>query len=205
MTEYIEKGHIYLNSSGIIIPSVTQLVNYRFDYVYKDVPQDILKRKARYGSKVHSLIEQYENNICTIDEIEAMNIDPKIQSAVRRYAKFKEKNHLQVDKTEQMVEWNDRYAGRYDILTKDGHICDIKTTAVVHEEMLQLQLGLYYMAAGIKKDVGYCIWLPTHDYGGVIEIKPWTWEECEVLVKEYEEYHAGQEGVLHNAQDLSAS
>ena len=48
MVEFLEKEHIYL-VDGVIVPSVTQILEKIFPDKYKGIPEDILQRKASYG------------------------------------------------------------------------------------------------------------------------------------------------------------
>ena len=57
--KFLEKTHTYLNDDGIIIPSVTQLISWKFGSGYEDVPKKILEAKAAYGTRIHALIEEY--------------------------------------------------------------------------------------------------------------------------------------------------
>ncbi|MEI3508718.1 MAG: hypothetical protein V8R01_06445 [Bacilli bacterium] len=59
MIEFIEEEHIYL-IDGVIVPSVTQILNKVFPKKYEGVPDYILNKKASYGTKVHKLIEIIE-------------------------------------------------------------------------------------------------------------------------------------------------
>ena len=62
MIEYIDEIHTYL-IDGIIVPSVSQILHDKvFPDKYKGVPEKVLMAKAEYGTKVHSIIEDIENN-----------------------------------------------------------------------------------------------------------------------------------------------
>ena len=56
---FLEKSHTYLNDDGIIIPSVTQLISWKFGSGYEDVPKEVLQAKASYGTRIHALVEEY--------------------------------------------------------------------------------------------------------------------------------------------------
>ena len=87
---------------------------------------------------------------------------------------------------EQIVSWKGKFAGRYDILTIDDLIIDIKTTSEIHEDWLRWQLSLYALALGIEKDFHYCIWLPKGKMGKVVQINALPKDEVMKLVKDYE-------------------
>ena len=54
--EFVEDGHLYL-ISGILVPSVSEILNFIFPDKYSNVPKKILNSKAEYGSRVHEAIE----------------------------------------------------------------------------------------------------------------------------------------------------
>ena len=66
------------------------------------------------------------------------------------------------------------------------YIIDIKTTSELHDEWLKWQLSLYYLALGIERDFGFCLWLPKGKMGKVVQINTLPKEECLRLVKDYE-------------------
>ena len=45
--EFIEEGHLYLYE-GVIIPSVSEILRFIFPNKYKDIPEEVLNRKAEY-------------------------------------------------------------------------------------------------------------------------------------------------------------
>lgn len=59
MVKFIESSHTYLNDDGVIIPSVTQLLSWKFGSGYDNVPEDVLKAKAQYGTRIHAMVEEY--------------------------------------------------------------------------------------------------------------------------------------------------
>ena len=94
---------------------------------------------------------------------------------------------------EQIVHFSKHYCGRYDILDDEGTLWDIKTTSKFHEENLSWQLGLYYLAMGVEKDIGYCIWIPKRSKPKVFLGKPKSNRECIDLVALYEEAQNGND------------
>lgn len=173
---YQDAGHKYL-CNGIEKPSVTKLVSYAVGNIYKGVPSAILQRKANYGTYVHQVIQNY-----------VLGIDQEIdKDALNSLAEFiMLTDDIKFAEVEKMVTYQDRYAGRFDLMDKDGYIYDIKTTAKIHKTNLEWQLGLYYLANGSSKRKGYCIWLPKNKDGKLVEIKPKTKVECLELLKRYE-------------------
>lgn len=183
---FIEESHTYINSKGIIIPSVSALIKFKYPELYKDIPPQILKNAATYGSKLHSLIEQLGKGETTIEKINEMNINPNIKLSCGEALRVLEQFNLKIKSQEQIVDFEERYAGTYDILTTDDFLVDIKTTAQVHYEQLEWQLSLYYMALGIDKEIGYCLYLPKGKCGELIEIHPRSKTECLELLENYE-------------------
>ena len=167
MIEYIDEIHTYLYN-GVIIPSVTQILQEKlFKDKYRDIPDFILEKKAKYGSRVHSIIEKIENN--------------------EEYEEIKNKYKIKVISQEQVVCYKGIYAGKYDMIAKVGNdIClvDIKTTYEVDEEYLSWQLSMYELAIGREFDKLYCLWLPKGGVGKLIEVKRKSKEEIEKVIKE---------------------
>lgn len=195
---FIENEHLYLNENGIIIPSVTQLVDYQFPSGYDNVPTNILNNKARYGTTVHHMIEGYEAREYNLETLSFSRLDPNVKSAVVQYDKIKQKypDVFNIDKMEQVVSYQDRYAGMFDLLNKNGMLIDIKTTASLHREWVRLQLGLYYTAlydmGWIKelKDIGYVLWIPKASPAELVEIDVLKPEECLEVLERYEKEHS---------------
>ena len=185
--EYIDETHTYLNSKGIIIPSVSALVGFKFKDQYKDIPESVLKKKARYGSKVHEYIERFVKKEFTLEELQKKRIDPDVKLAVEEFERCRKMWCFFIKDVERMVDWNERYAGRLDLLTEDNYVIDIKTTQELHTDWLRYQLSLYAMALGIKQDFHYAMWLAKGKMGKVITIPTVPEEELRSLVKEYEQ------------------
>ena len=55
--EFYSEDHQYI-CDGRLIPSVTQLLSYKFGKKYLGVPGDVLKARASEGTAVHSAIER---------------------------------------------------------------------------------------------------------------------------------------------------
>lgn len=190
--EFVEETHTYLYD-GVIIPSVSEIIRFAFPDAYKGIPADKLKAKADYGTKVHQLVEEFASGKISMDEIKSKKIDPNIKIAVEQFELLRKKWVFYIKSMEQMVCYKGKYAGTYDIKTEDNLIIDLKTTSLIHEDWLALQLGLYYLACGIRQEFGYCIWLPKQKCAQVKEIKVKTWEECLEILKSYEQAHKSNE------------
>ena len=166
MLEYIEDEHLYLYD-GVIIPSVTGIINKIFPEKYANVPLNILKKKAEYGSLVHKAIEYLEQG----QKFNTNNIYADI--SIAQYQDLKEENNIQVLEQEQMVCYKGLYAGRFDMIALIGNnkcLCDIKTTAKLDIEAISWQLSLYELAYGKKFDKFYAIWLPKKGQAKLVEI-----------------------------------
>lgn len=191
MVEYIEETHTYL-VDGVIVPSVTQLLKYKFPDKYKGVPAYILSDKANYGTKVHKLIEiinkteDFEPVINAVDELDYI-----IASTLKQYIKIKKELKMEVLNQEVIV-YNDQIAGRYDILASIKYntdvqaLIDIKTTAQLDEEYLSWQLSIYkYLGEFDEETILAVIWLPKKELGKYKEIKEKSKKEIENLIKEW--------------------
>lgn len=181
--EFIEDGHTYL-CDGVIVPSVSDLIRFKFPEAYKGIPERILKRKASYGTKVHQTIEEFINGT-PMEEIQKRNIDPDVKIAVEQFEILRKMWAFYIKSVEQIVSYKHDYCGTFDLLTEDGYLIDIKTTLDLHEEWLRWQLSLYYLALGIEKDFGFCLWLPKGKVGSVIQINTLPKEECIRLINDY--------------------
>lgn len=186
--EFLEDVHTYV-ADGVVIPSVSELIRFKFPDAYAGIPDKILKKKATYGTKVHQTIESFVHNDVSMEEIQKKRIDPDIKIAVEQFEILRKTWAFHIKDMEQIVSWQGRYAGTYDMRTLDDYLIDLKTTAELHEEWLRWQLGLYYMACGIKHDFGFVIWLPKGKMAQVKQINVVPTEMCVQLVEDYEKAH----------------
>lgn len=185
--EFVESTHTYLYG-GVIIPSVSELIRFKFPKQYDGVPEKILKNKAQYGTKVHQLVEDLFLKRTTLEEIQSKRIDPNTKVSVEQAESLRKNWCFYIKDSEKIVTYKGKYAGTYDLITDDDFIIDIKTTTEIHEEWLSWQLGLYYLASGIEQSVGYVMSLPKGKPGVVKPITVKSWDECKELVKEYEKH-----------------
>lgn len=194
MIEFIDEPHLYL-VNGVITPSVSEILHFIFPNKYKGVNRKILNKKAEYGTTIHESIEMYEANIKTMSIEEAFNVTIQAkelsyiqEASLRQYLKLKNRYEIDVIEQETMIQFEQKYAGRFDMIAKiKGSLClcDIKTTAELDEEYLSWQLSYYEMAMGKKFDKLYAIWLPKKDIGQVVEVKR---KPKEVLIKKLNEF-----------------
>ena len=191
---FLDEPHIYL-VNGIITPSVSEILHFMFPDKYSNVPDWILERKAKYGTKIHESIEMYEANIKTMSIEEAFDVTIQAkeltyiqEASLRQYVKLKREKKIIVLEQEKMVEYQRMYAGRYDMIANidgDTSLCDIKTTAELDEEYLSWQLSYYELATGKTFDKLYAIWLPKKGLGVLKEIKR---KPKELLLKKLNEF-----------------
>ena len=188
--EFIESTHTYINSKGIVIPSVSELIRFKFPQMYEGVPEKILKKKASYGTKLHEVVEDLFLHKTTLEEIDSKRIDPNIKVSARQAEELRKKWCFYIKDSEQIISYKEKYAGTYDLRTDEDILIDIKTTSEIHTEWLEYQLGLYYLGLGVEKPYGYVLHLPKGNVGNVLQINVKSFEECKELVKEYEKHNS---------------
>ena len=139
--EFFEDEHIYL-VDGVVVPSITQILAYKFGRKYAYVKRDVLERAAQAGTAVHEAIERY----CRDGEESDL---PEL----RNFKFLKRQYGFEVWKNEVPVILFDDgrpiAAGRLDMVIEiDGAIgiADIKRTSALDKEYLAYQLNLYRIA-----------------------------------------------------------
>lgn len=184
MIEFIEDGHIYLKD-GIVVPSVSEILDFIFPNKYSGIPNWVLENKANYGTTVHYAIECLESN----KELPKLNLYQEL--SLEQYKNIKRKNRIQVVEQEKMVSYEYEYAGRLDMVAYvnlELSLVDIKTTATLDKESLSWQLSLYEFAYGKKFRKLYCLWLPKKGVGQLVEIKRKTKKEILEKLEEYKKW-----------------
>lgn len=183
--EYIPETHQYL-VDGILALSVTQIIDKLFPSDYANIPQYILDKACDYGIQVHEAIENYEKGITE-------ELPPLIEETLESYIDIACNYEIDVIDMEQIVHYEDKYCGRYDMLANvkgELSIIDVKTTSQLHEERLKWQLGMYKTAierySNMKIAKAYCLWLPKKKAPKFVKIMPKTKEEIEVMLDEIE-------------------
>lgn len=140
--KFVEESHQYF-LDNVELPSVTTLIGEILGDKYEGVDADVLKRASEHGTKVHKLIEEFENgkivNYLLLNEREIDNLE--------EYKRIKGFDTL---KTEFKVHYKDLYAGTIDGIGVDDEnnqiIYDIKTTSEVDFNYVCYQLSLYLLA-----------------------------------------------------------
>lgn len=180
MIEFLEEPHLYL-INGILVSSVTQILELIFPDKYKNVNKNILSKKAEFGTYGHSIIEHLDVSDLKQAEKEIFNIQNKdMQICIREYLRLVKKYQIKPTVHEEKVSYKKLYCGTLDMI---GYVLgkysllDIKFTAELDKEYLAWQLGMYQLAKGIKYEKCYCIWLPKGKLGQLVEFVPKTKEE----------------------------
>lgn len=174
MIEFIEEEHIYL-IDGVIVPSVTQILEKVFPHKYEGIPTEILNKKAEYGTKVHKLIEILETKkpkrpIAYLKRY--YDMDYIQEESIRQYLKIKEQYNIEVLESEKVVAYKDKYCGTLDMkATVNGKtaIIDIKTTAQLDKDYVGWQNSYYELADGPVEEL-YCLWLPKKHLGKLEQV-----------------------------------
>ena len=187
MLEFIESEHIYLKN-GILVKSVTQILQLIFPDKYKNIDKRILNKKARFGTHGHSIIEHL--NLDDAEDVDKtiLGIDNKdLEICIREYVRLVKTFKITPLEQEIRVSYKYLYGGTLDMTADiDGKysLCDIKFTAELDKEYLSWQLGMYALAKGVEFNKYYCIWLPKKKLGQLVEIIPKTKEEIIKKLKE---------------------
>lgn len=180
MLEFLENEHIYLKK-GIILPSVTQILQLIFPDKYKNVDKKILKEKSIFGTQGHSIIEHLDlNNTDIVENLNLMGYSEELIQCIEEYINLCETFKIEPLEHEKRVSYEYLYAGTLDLIANvDGieSLCDIKFTYKCDKEYLSWQLGMYALALGKEFEKYYCVWLPKNKQGKLVEIVPKTKEE----------------------------
>ena len=136
--EYIDEIHQYL-VDGKCVPSITQLMKIKFGNKYNGINEEVLKKAANKGSKMHETIELYEKEGKESDIPE-----------LRNYKFLKKHYKWEVIQSEiPIILFRDDKpiaAGRLDQVIKIGDekgINDLKRTSTFDKEYVALQTNIY--------------------------------------------------------------
>jgi len=175
MIEFLEDEHVYL-IDGVIVPSVTQILQRVFPDKYRGVPIETLSRKAEYGTNLHKYIEIIEKKkpkkpLAYIKRYCNPNIFQ--EESIRQYLKLKDQYDIEVLESEKIVSYENKYAGTLDlkaIVNNKKAIIDIKTTAELDTDWVAWQNSLYEMADEPVEEL-YCLWLPKGHLGKLVKVQ----------------------------------
>lgn len=187
MIEFLEDSHTYL-INGIIVPSVTQIIELIFPNKYKGINKTILNKKAGFGQAGHSIIEHLDVTDLESAKEEVLKIENKdLQICIREYLRLVKQHHIVPLEHEQKVSYEYKFCGTLDMIAEvneEHSLIDVKFTAELDKEYLSWQLGMYKLARNEEFDNYYCLWLPKKSLGKLVQIKPKTKEE---ILKKLEE------------------
>lgn len=135
--EYDDTTHTYL-VNGVIVPSVTQVMQVKFGNKYEGIRSEVLNRAAERGTAIHKAIENYCKGMDDgSKEVHNFNF-------LMNYYKIKPvKNEVPII---LMVDNQPVIAGRLDLVLQENDtlsLADIKTTSQLDKEYLVYQLNLY--------------------------------------------------------------
>lgn len=139
--EYDDEAHCYIYE-GMILPSITQILQIKFGKKYDGIETRVLNRAAEKGTLIHKAIEK----LCKTGEVE----DYK---EVRNFLFLQKHYEFNVIDNEVPVVLfkNDIpiAAGRLDLVLEINnglYLGDIKRTSILDKEYLGYQLNLYRIA-----------------------------------------------------------
>lgn len=145
--EYFDDTHTYLYD-GLMLPSVTQILDVKYKNDYASVPPAVLNNASKRGTAVHKAIENF--NVSGYDDG---------SEAVRNFKFLQKQYGFEVlDSELPIVIFKDDMpiaCGRLDMtMLIDGQtgIADIKTVSALNKEKIAYQLNLYKI--GLKQSYG---------------------------------------------------
>lgn len=173
--EFDEETHTYIKN-GIILKSVTQILQELFPLKYENVPKKILEDKSIYGTELHKFIEIIEKKkpkkpLAYIKRYYKPNIYQ--EESLKDYLKIKDKYKIEITDSEKKISYKYLYAGTLDLkgyVNGKSAIIDIKTTYELDELYVAWQNSLYELADG-KVDELYCLWLPKGRLGKLVKLE----------------------------------
>ena len=136
--EFVDDIHIYL-VDGIVVPSVSKILRYKFPNKYDNVDKRVLERAAAKGTEIHEAIEK----LCKTGEIDDFK-------EVKNFIFLQKQYNFEVlDNEVPLIIFLDNKpvaAGRLDLdlkINDEEGLGDIKRTSVLDKEHLAYQLNLY--------------------------------------------------------------
>lgn len=142
--------HIYTDAKGVVIPSVTQIINAAFPYkTHSNAMADYYRDR---GKAVHAAIHYLEKG--TLDPA---SVHKDVWPYIKAYFKFRDTFKYKTLATEEIV-FNKKfgYCGTLDRRTK-GAIWDYKTG--VNRYVDGIQLSAYAEAKGMKNAKRFSVYL----------------------------------------------
>lgn len=191
-----DPSHTYF-VEGRKIPSVSELVDYALGYGYDGVPDYILEKAAQHGTRVHDAIERY------LQKKENDGLPLVAEWSLEEYKELEKLYGIKPIAIEELVHFDGRYAGRYDLLAyvnRKRTLIDHKTVAELDKERLRWQLGYYKLARENmypeeKIDAVAGIWLPKEKKGVYVKIRQVAKAK---LLENLERYESEKEQALQS-------
>lgn len=125
------ESHTYCTKDGEVLQGITGRLKERaFPDEYKDVPEEVLQRAATRGTRIHNILELYDEVGLITDECQELQNYMKAQTEFPFLA-----NHLQ---SEYLITDGEKYASAIDkvYVEDDGVILgDVKTTYILMRNM----------------------------------------------------------------------
>lgn len=137
-----QDNHLYY-LDGLMLPSVTQLMQPLNEAKYATIDPVTLDAAARRGTEVHEAVEFYNN-------YGIMEIAPQWQGYADAYLLWFQRHNPTVVSAE-MKTWHKQlmYAGTVDMLARIDdrlYLIDVKTTATINDMLTTVQLEAYAQA-----------------------------------------------------------
>lgn len=176
------ESHTYCTKDGEVLHGITGRLKERaFPDEYKDVPEEVLQRAASRGTRIHNILELYDEVGLITDECQELQNYMKAQTEFPFLA-----NHLQ---SEYLITDGEQYASAIDkvYIEDDGVILgDVKTTYHLNEEYVSWQLSIYaYFFNLINPNVEvkklYALWFREDKYK-VVEVERKSIEDVKKLL-----------------------
>lgn len=151
--EYFDDEHLYL-VDGLIVPSITQILNIKFGKKYDGVNRTVLKKAADAGTRLHEAIENYCNTGEIADLVELRNfifLKKRFQFEVLQtevpVILFLADDPIAAGRLDMVLQMRTSYDSDSSVYfdTKIGG-ADIKRTSTLDKEYLAYQLNLYRIA-----------------------------------------------------------
>lgn len=172
MITFDKKNHFYFNHDGLIIPSVTQILEKVFGTGLEGAPLKFIERAAAKGSAIHEELSRYLT--------ESLTLDNALFEETIAFIKWATKNTEDIffGESEKMLylDSDTPFAGTCDWVHKTS-LYDFKTSKTADKKqrkMWQYQLSFYFYAL---KKLGYKL-----DKMSVLHI---VGNKCKEIVLEY--------------------
>jgi len=187
LVSFDEGPHKYYRPNGSEIPSVSTIKNFILGDEYADVDKEILKRAQDYGTDVHAIIQDYLET----GDLRMPSDDIRKQIAIEDFLRIKDRHIMKHNLCEVMIDYELRYAGRFDLLSMGDKLIliDFKTNSLYPKEALEWQCGFYMMALndmGVYPEEAWCLWLPKSKSASWHKVEFHSNQECLKALEEYE-------------------